>query len=158
MTTEQTTGNLRAGRYRKKPVVIDAVQWDGVHIEPVLALVDFDNLPDDGSGHVNRGIGHTPALGTLDIPTLEGTMTAQPGDWIIRGVQGEVYPCKPDIFEATYEPADTSSEARLPHADVPGLTPETCPERDSHGSPFRYCHVKGCGWHDGMQSDNKEPT
>ncbi|HLE04564.1 MAG TPA: hypothetical protein VI729_08150 [Anaerolineales bacterium] len=39
----------------------------------------------------------------VDIPTLEGTMRCDPGDWIIRGVKGEVYPCKPDIFEATYE-------------------------------------------------------
>jgi hypothetical protein len=43
---------------------------------------------------------------TLEIPTLEGTMRADPGDWIITGVQGEQYPCKPDIFEQTYEPAD----------------------------------------------------
>jgi len=41
--------------------------------------------------------------GVLEIPTLEGVMTAQPGDWIITGVQCEQYPCKPDIFEATYE-------------------------------------------------------
>lgn len=43
--------------------------------------------------------------GGIDIKTLEGTMHASPGDWIIRGVKGELYPCKPDIFEATYEPA-----------------------------------------------------
>jgi len=42
----------------------------------------------------------------LDIPTLEGVMHASPGDWIIRGIQGELYPCKPDIFAATYEPAE----------------------------------------------------
>ncbi len=42
----------------------------------------------------------------LAIVTLEGTMQAEPGDWIITGVKGEVYPCKPDIFEATYEPAE----------------------------------------------------
>jgi hypothetical protein len=43
--------------------------------------------------------------GTVTITTLEGVMRADPGDWIIRGVKGEFYPCKPDIFEATYEPA-----------------------------------------------------
>jgi hypothetical protein len=43
---------------------------------------------------------------TLEIETLEGTMRAQPGDWIITGVKGEIYPCKDDIFRATYEPAD----------------------------------------------------
>ena len=42
----------------------------------------------------------------VDIETLEGTMRAEPGDWIITGVKGERYPCKPDIFEATYEPAE----------------------------------------------------
>ncbi len=57
-------------KYRKKPVVIEAVQTT----EP------------------------------LDIDTLEGTLHAQPGDWIITGIKGERYPCKPDIFEATYEP------------------------------------------------------
>jgi len=91
-------------KYRKKPVEIDAVLWRATEgsMEEVLELVDFDALPGDGV-HVEPGIGWTPAIGTLDIPTLEGTMTAQPGDWIIRGVKGELYPCKPDIFEATYE-------------------------------------------------------
>jgi hypothetical protein len=90
-----------AGRYRKKPVVIDAVRWTGRNIKAVLSLVDFEKLPSDGQ-YVHPGIGEV-ATGELQIPTLEGVMTAQPGDWIIRGVKGEVYPCKPDIFEATYE-------------------------------------------------------
>ena len=59
-------------------------------------------------------------------------------------------------FHAGAELAVAESRARsaerLPHADVPGLTPETCPERENHGNPFRYCPVKGCGWHDGMSS------
>lgn len=94
-------------RYRKKPVVIDAVLWTGNEedLSKVFELVDFDKLPEDGV-HVGAGIGHVPALGTLDIPTLEGTMTADPGDWIIKGIKGEIYPCKPDIFEATYEAVD----------------------------------------------------
>jgi hypothetical protein len=97
-------------KFRKKPVVIDAVKWDGTEqclndvALPFLAdgKPDFDHLPSDRM-HVHKGIGYTPAMGQLDIPTLEGVMTASPGDWIIRGVQGEFYPCKPDIFEATYE-------------------------------------------------------
>jgi hypothetical protein len=94
------------GKYRKKPVVIDAILWTGLEedLKEILEMVDFGSLPPDGV-HVNPGIGFVPAHGTLDIPTLEGTMTAQPGDWIIKGVQGEVYPCKPDIFEAPYEEA-----------------------------------------------------
>lgn len=100
----------RSRRYRKKPVVIEAMRWDGEHFEPVLEFIYADDRWKEGlddGGYVNGpGIGYTPSLDTIDIPTLEGVMTAQPGDWIIRGVKGEVYPCKPDIFEATYEPAD----------------------------------------------------
>lgn len=96
-------------KFRKKPVVIDAMRWDGVDIEAALSFIsdgrpDFAHLPGDGV-HVGSGIGFTPYAGTLDIPTLEGTMTARPGDWIIRGVAGEFYPCRSDIFEATYEAA-----------------------------------------------------
>ena len=76
-------------KFRKKPVVIEAVQWDGDNISEMTA-------------HMNgRGIFR---LSGLEIRTLEGTMRAEVGDWIIRGVQGEFYPCKPDIFEATYDP------------------------------------------------------
>lgn len=95
-------------KFRKKPVVIDAVRWDGSEKclnEVIFPFIgDFAELPDDNL-HVHKGIGYTPAQGELDIPTLEGTMTAKPGDWIIRGVKGEFYPCKADIFAATYEPA-----------------------------------------------------
>lgn len=76
--------------YRKKPVVINAVRWMGTNIDEVRALIGsnvvIENLDD-----------------SLTIPTLEGDMLARKGDWVIRGVQGEVYPCKHDIFEATYD-------------------------------------------------------
>ena len=95
------------GRFRKKPVEVEAVRWDGVNIDAVLAIVDFDKLPAElAEGPGGPGIGHT-ATGELSIPTLEGWHTARPGDWIIRGVQGELYPCKPDIFEATYEAVES---------------------------------------------------
>lgn len=93
-------------KFRKKPVEIEAIRWDGSNIDVVMEFISADDRWKEGieSRFVgSAGIGHTPALGTLDIPTLEGTMTANPGDWIIRGVAGEMYPCKPDIFEATYE-------------------------------------------------------
>lgn len=101
-------------RFRKKPVEIEAVLWMGREedLPAVFALVprredgSFD-LPRDV--HVDAGLGFVPALGTLDIPTLEGVMTARPGDWIIRGVAGELYPCKPEIFATTYEPVDPSA-------------------------------------------------
>jgi hypothetical protein len=94
-----------AARFRKRPVEVEAVRWDGRNIDEVLAIVDFDRLPEteESAAYVDGpGIGHT-AMGELEIPTLEGTMTAMPGDWVIRGVKGDVYPCKPDIFEQTYE-------------------------------------------------------
>ena len=79
--------------YRKKPVVIEAVQWDGND----ASLEAIGDLAYDGNRHIQQ-IGDK-----LEIPTLEGVMTASVGDWIIKGVSGEVYPCKPDIFEMTYE-------------------------------------------------------
>lgn len=77
--------------FRKKPVVIEAVQFDGT-----FASVESMQIPS-----CSQDLGSH----TLEIETLEGVMTAQSGDWIIKGVKGEFYPCKPDIFAATYEPA-----------------------------------------------------
>ena len=76
-------------KYRKKPVVIDAVQWTG---DNVTAMTEFIDARKWEYGN-----------GLMVFHTLEGDHTANPGDWIIRGVQGEFYPCKPDIFEETYE-------------------------------------------------------
>lgn len=100
-------------RYRKKPVVVEAMLWTGreedvARVFEMLGEAELPNVPDDP--HVQPGLGYIPPMGTLDIPTLEGMMTAQPGDWIIRGIKGELYPCKPDIFEMTYEPAPTSDD------------------------------------------------
>lgn len=81
-------------RFRKKPVEIDAVRYAGEAEQPEL----LELLEDCEGWHVG--------MTGIEIPTLEGTMTARPGDWIIRGVKGEFYPCKPDVFEATYEAAD----------------------------------------------------
>ena len=81
-------------KYRKKPVVIEAVQWDGSNVDEVLGLTLC-------SGSVRRGLGSQNSV--LFIDTLEGTMRADRNDWIIKGVKGELYPCKPDIFAATYE-------------------------------------------------------
>ncbi|KKL62313.1 hypothetical protein LCGC14_2186480 [marine sediment metagenome] len=85
-------------QYRKKPVVIEAVQWFGDNLDDVLALVALALDPKYASQRVEMATGST-----LMIHTLEGTMQAQVNDWIIKGVKGELYPCKPDIFEATYE-------------------------------------------------------
>lgn len=84
-------------KYRKKPIVIEAVRFDenGKFDGDVPAWMDTAAM----AGTVYR------AGPSLIIQTLEGAMEAQRGDWIIRGVQGDLYPCKPDIFAATYEPA-----------------------------------------------------
>lgn len=97
-------------KFRKKPVVIDAVLWTGNNTNEVIPFFgDISKLPQaPDDPHINPGIGHTPSDGKLYIPTLEGTMTASAGDWIIKGVKGEFYPCKPDIFEATYEALPSS--------------------------------------------------
>ena len=71
-------------RFRKKPVIIDAEKWQGPD-------TDLRVITDHGGSY---------------IPTLEGLMFITEGDWIIKGVKGELYPCKPDIFEMTYEPAE----------------------------------------------------
>lgn len=79
-------------KYRKKPVVIEAVQFSA--ISPLPDGVTYDGL------------------GYAVIKTLEGDMRVTDGDWVITGVKGERYPCKPDIFAATYEPAEDSHEGR----------------------------------------------
>lgn len=91
--------------FRKKPVEIEAVQFDGHNGTEIMLFVgqklkhwavphgmelDLDDIPHNAYGIV--------------ISTLEGDMTASKMDWIIKGVNGEYYPCKPDIFEKTYEP------------------------------------------------------
>lgn len=83
-------------KYRKKPVVIEAVQFDGTNRREVLSFI-YPGMSDDAL----RGA-EVMALPVV-IGTLEGDMTVSPGDYVIRGVQGEFYPCKPDIFAATYE-------------------------------------------------------
>src|SRR5437764_564114 len=85
----------RMRRFRKLPVEIEAIQFTGTD-ENFIEITDW-------AGDVwYRSPHHTK----LFIKTLEGDMEASLGDWIIKGVKGEFYPCKPDIFEATYEPVD----------------------------------------------------
>jgi len=78
-------------KYRKRPVEVEAVQWTGNNIREIESFC---------SGPLT--FNHETK--SIIIHTLEGNMTASDGDFIIRGVHGEYYPCKPDIFEKTYEP------------------------------------------------------
>lgn len=94
------------GRFRKKPVTIEAVQFTGGVLEAVFSehpdwLLDGLGRDEAQAGAVWFEPGWSPPV--LQIHTLEGTHRAEPGDWIIRGVKGELYPCKPDIFAATYD-------------------------------------------------------
>ena len=79
-------------RFRKKPVFIDAIQWVGDNFDEIYNFVG--------------GSSEKPYLedSLVVIHTLEGDHTANEGDWIIKGVQGEFYPCKPNIFDQTYDP------------------------------------------------------
>jgi hypothetical protein len=86
-------------RYRKKPVVVEAWQLLGGGFQADAPSWLRDYKSSDG-----RRVRVHPD-GTLTIPTLEGDHLASVNDWLIQGVRGEVYPCKPDIFEATYEEA-----------------------------------------------------
>lgn len=83
-------------KFRKKPVVIEAIQWDGkAHSALMIGALAGNDLEQTGSFATGDA--------AMIIPTLEGNMKASIGDYIIKGVKGEIYPCKPDIFEATYE-------------------------------------------------------
>jgi hypothetical protein len=82
-------------KFRKKPVVIEAVLWDG----SIGSLEEIELF--DDAGVINTNL----SKNELQIVTSEGVMTASQGDWVIKGIKGEFYPCKPDIFEATYDPA-----------------------------------------------------
>lgn len=113
--------------YRKKPVVVEAMQFTqqnipeirkfapvgvngcrGVFVKPhrsAPSLVEwFDDDKQEWPGHVYEA--------GLLIPTLEGNMLARENDWIIKGVQGEFYPCKPGVFNATYEPIPTEEKSQ----------------------------------------------
>ena len=82
-------------KYRKKPVVIEAVQYTGDNTDEIIKFA-------------NGKIWKNTCYSYLTVPTLEGLHRADVGDWIVKGIKGEFYPCKPDIFDATYEPAQST--------------------------------------------------
>ena len=100
--------------FRKRPITIQAVQWDGsiASGEAIAAALPAVSL------HAEKDDPRPPRLA---VATLEGVLCARPGDWIIQGVVGEVYPCRPDVFAATYEAIDA------PMCLMTDPTPETAP-------------------------------
>lgn len=92
-------------KYRKKPVTVEAVQYDNLNKEQIEKFVGTTLREHTESHHYDNGL-PVPPMRYLFIETLEGEMTVSPGDYVIKGVNGEFYPCKPDIFEKTYEQVD----------------------------------------------------
>lgn len=88
---------MNVQRYRKKPVVVEAVQWDGT-IEEATAIIDW--ILDNGGTARYRDEFEE---GHIAIDTLEGTMALRPTCWAIRGIAGEFYPCDPDVFAGSYD-------------------------------------------------------
>lgn len=89
-------------RYKKKPVEIEAIIWNGLGTGEVKEFCGEENLVIEIDEHLyEAGVG-APII-DLKIKTLEGNMKVEIGDYVIKGVKGEFYPCKPDIFKLTYE-------------------------------------------------------
>ena len=87
-------------KFRKRPIIIEAIKLIYENVSAIRIFIGAGLLAD------NKPELNLEKEMVLYIPTLEGLMTAKEGDWIIKGVQGEFYPCKPDIFQATYEKVD----------------------------------------------------
>ena len=89
-------------KYKKKPVVIEAIQWTGLNLEEIKNFVgkDLEYNICDTAWEVAKGVPHI----LMKIKTLEGYHLVTEGDYIIKGIKGEFYPCKPDIFKETYDP------------------------------------------------------
>lgn len=102
-------------QYRKKPVVIEAMQWTGTNEQAIRDFVGNQMLqvsrPPTRFEHDHN---LTDDMINIFIPTLEDEMRADRYDYIIKGIKGEFYPCKPDIFHSTYEPVETN---KTPHME-----------------------------------------
>lgn len=125
-------------KFRKKPIVIDAVQYDGTE----SSVVEILTMRGDTSA---LRVEHDELL----IPTLEGVMWASKGDWIIKGVKGELYPCKPDIFEATYELCSPEENVcpKCGAVEVDAMTPRTtyaCGSSDYDQRPNTFNQSEQC--------------
>jgi hypothetical protein len=97
--------------FRKKPVVIEAIQYVVGSESHNYGRFNTDEVIAFGEGAVRSNLPHDVRL---VVTTMEGEIYASVGDWIIKGVKGEFYPCKPDIFAATYEPAESQQASNGP--------------------------------------------
>jgi hypothetical protein len=92
-------------KYKKKPVIIEAIQWNGANC---VRVQDWAKSQSRYSHEGLESIRWSADEDAILIETLEGTMKAMPWDYIICGIKGEFYPCKPDIFKASYEPLEAN--------------------------------------------------
>ena len=93
-------------KYKKKPIVVEAIQWNGNTNKQEIDEFVGNQLKAEIDSETAYVAGMGKPTYSLLIETPEGTMKANKGDWIIKGISGEFYPCKPDIFEQTYELVD----------------------------------------------------
>ena len=104
------------GQYTKKPVTIEAFRWTGGP--------DQQEDPEWACAAIAAGTIQFVEAGLMSVHTTEGVMNASPGDWIIRGVEGEIYPCRDSVFQATYVAGD-GSEQKHQGLPVPGYRPQS---------------------------------
>ena len=97
-------------QFRKKPIIVEAVQLDNLNVPSVVRWIGEDKAKMNLEFDEARKLGKAHPIFSVTICTLEGNMKAMPGDYIIKGVHGEFYPCKPDIFEKTYEDVEPPEE------------------------------------------------
>ena len=101
--------------YQNKPIVIEAIRLSEYGTDQWDEVAPFLGLPSSGRGEdatMRRQVRGALEFVRMTIHTMGNVMEASPGDWIIRGVKDELYPCKPNEFEATYEPADLQPEGK----------------------------------------------
>jgi hypothetical protein len=119
-------------KYRKKPVIIDAVQWTGTNHREMFDFLTSDTFVNE-TMTVNGDhfyIDHSRIEGGLIIKTLEGEHVATIGDYIIKGVKGEYYPCKEDVFHQTYEKVEETPHWKNPWGDLITVPCDTKPIED----------------------------
>lgn len=96
--------------YRKKPIIIEAIQWNENNLEEVMKFIGSEFKYDENTEYATNKFVYFKFTKRLLLHTLEGTMEVSKNDYIIKGVKGEFYPCKPDIFEQTYEKVGVNNE------------------------------------------------
>lgn len=97
-------------KYRKKPIIIEAIKWRSNNLKDAMEFLNCDFKYEPNTSYATKQFTYDDKDKSLYINTLEGVMKVSIGDYIIKGINGEYYPCKPDIFEKTYEVAEDKSE------------------------------------------------